>query len=110
MTKEFEEIKKIMQDHERRLSKLEKAVFVKKAKPKGNQEFRGLSGGIQYLISKGSLNVPKSAKEVQEELRKEGYHYGLQSVDKLLRIDFMTKQKILTRIRESNVWKYAIRK
>jgi len=56
------------------------------------------------------LDTPKSVKEVQEELRKEGYHYSYESVDKLLRVDFMTKRKILTRIKENNVWKYVIRK
>jgi len=106
----MEEVKKIMQNHEKRISKLEKAIFVEKAKPKGQQEFKGLSGGIGYLISKGFLGTPKSVKEVQEELRKEGYHYPYDSVSKLLSVDFMTKQKILTRIKEHNLWKYVIRK
>jgi hypothetical protein len=110
MTGQMDEIKKAIQNHEKRISKLEKAIFTEKAKPKGKREFKGLSGGIEYLISKEFLNTPKSVKEIHNELRKEGYHYQEKSVDKLLRIDFMAKRKILTRIKENNVWKYAVRK
>jgi hypothetical protein len=74
------------------------------------QEFKGLSGGIEYLISKGVLDTPKSVKEIQEELRKEKYHYPYDSVSKLLSVDFMKRQKIVTRIKENNVWKYVVRK
>lgn len=91
MAKKLDEVEKIITVHEKRISKLENAVFAERAKPKGKQEFKGLSGGIEYLISKGFLDTPKSVKEVQEELRKEGYHYSYGSADKLLRVDFMTK-------------------
>lgn len=110
MSNEIEEVKKVVENHEKRISELEKAIFAEKIKPKGKQEFKGLSGGIEHLISKGSLDAPKSVKEIQDELRKEGYHYPLASVAKLLSVDYMTKQKILTRIKERNVWKYVVRK
>jgi hypothetical protein len=97
-------------DHEQRISELEKAIFVEKIKPKEKQEFKGLSGGIQLLISKGCVDTPKSVREIQDELKKEGYHYSFESITKLLSVDFMAKRKILTRVREDNVWKYAVRK
>jgi len=56
------------------------------------------------------LDTPKSVKEIQEELRKEKYHYPYDSVSKLLSVDFMKRQKIVTRIKENNVWKYVVRK
>jgi len=110
MANEIEKVRKIVQDHEKRISELEKALLVEKVKPKGKQEFKGLSGGIEYLTSKGFLNTPKSVKEIQEELKKEGYHYRYESVSKLLSVNFMAKRKILTRIKENNVWKYVVRK
>lgn len=110
MTEKIDKTEKIIQDHEKRISELEKAIFIEKAKPKKKHEFKGLSGGIEYLISKGFLGTPRSVKEVQEELRKEGYHYSVQSVDKLLRVDFVRKRKILTRTKENNIWKYVARK
>jgi hypothetical protein len=110
MTEKIDEIQKRIRDHEKRISELEKATFVEKVTPKKEQEFKGLSGGIQFLISKGFLDTPKSVKEIQEELRKEGYHYPYESIGKLLSVDFMSKRKILTRVKENNVWKYVIRK
>jgi len=110
MTEKMNEIQKMIRAHEKRISELEKAIFVEKVTPKKEQEFKGLSGGIQFLISKGSLDTPKSVKEIQEELRKEGYHYPFGSISKLLSVDFMSKRKILTRTEENNVWKYVIRK
>lgn len=110
MPDEIEEIKKMIENHEKRVSALEEAIFVQKFEPKKKPEFKGLSGGIQHLISKGFLNTPKSVKEIQEELRKEGYHYPYESVNKILYVNFMTKQKLLTRIKENDVWKYVIRK
>jgi len=103
-------LEKKIQDHEKRISQLEKAIITEKAKPKEKLEFKGLSGGIKYLISKGFLSTPRSVKEIHNELGKEGYYYSKKSVDKLLRIDFMTKRKILTRLEENNVWKYVLRK
>ncbi len=100
MTEKIEEIQRIIGDHEKRITELEKAITAEKPKPKYERGFKGLSGGIEYLVSRGFLNAPKLAKEIQEELAKEGYHYGYACVDKLLRIDFMTKKKTLTRIKE----------
>jgi len=110
MAKKVDEIEKMILDHEKRISELEKTIFIEKAKPKEQQEFKGLSGGIEYLISKGFLDAPKSVKEIQGELKKEGYHYPYNSINKLLSVDFMEKQKRLTRVKEGKVWKYVLRK
>jgi len=110
MAKKIGEVERIIKDHEERISVLEKAIFTEKIKPKERQEFKGLSGGIEYLISKGVLNTPKSVKKIQEELKKEGYHYPYSSINKLLSVDFMEKQKILTRVKEGDVLKYVVRK
>jgi len=62
-------------------------------------------------ILKEEIKVSLSfINEAIEELKREGYHYSKISVDKLLRINFMKNNRILTRIKEEKIWKYVIRK
>jgi len=102
---------KKIEELESRISKLEKVVFHSSNSSKEfTENYEGLSGGLNFLISKNFLNSPKSAKNVMDELKKEGYFHSKESVDKALRVDFFNKKKILTRIKENNVWHYVIRK
>jgi len=107
--REVEDILEKLEDHEKRISKIERLISSKKA-PKKLGDYKGLSGGIRLLIDNGFFNELKSIKETQDELKKEGYHYPIASIAKMLSIDFMKNQKILTRIKEERVWKYVIRK
>ncbi len=94
-----------------RLEKLEKAVFGgKKSKIESDKKYKGLTGGINFLIDSGFLKNLKSTKEVHEEMKKEGYIYRKEAVDTILRRDFVSKKKILTRAKDGNLWKYVIRK
>lgn len=105
--KKIEELIEKISNLEKRLSKIEgEPTIIKKSKG----GFQGLSGGIRLLLKNGFLNEPKSVKEIYEELAREGYHYPKRSVDKLLRVNFMKKQKLLTRIKKGKVWEYVIRK
>ena len=65
---------------------------------------------LNFLIDSRFLNNLKSAKEVHEELKKEGYVYRKEAVDTALRRDFVGSKKILTRDKEGKIWKYVIRK
>lgn len=98
--KEFEELKE-------RVRKLEEKIFVKKENLK-LENFKGLVGGINFLIKNGFLDVPKSVEEIKNELDRESYYYPYTSIHKTM-IDFV-KKKILTRFREIDIWKYVIRK
>jgi len=75
-----------------------------------SSDFKGLSGGINFLISQGFLNTPKTSKQVFEELKKEGYYHSYPSVDKALRVVFVSIKKTLRRIKEKNVWQYVKRR
>jgi len=77
--------------------------------PKSN-DYKGLAGGIRFLIGRGFFDNPKSANEVHAELKKEGYYHSLQSVDAALRKNFVSSKKILTRVEENKIWKYVLRK
>ncbi len=76
--------------------------------PPKNKSYKGLVGGISFLIDNNFFDKPRSVNEVQSELIREGYHYSNKSTDKILR-DFQAK-KILTRVDENKKWKYVIRK
>lgn len=109
--KEISETYKQLKKLDDRVSKIERDIYAKKIKVKPKaQDFKGLIGGIRLLISNGFLDSPKNVKEIREELKREGYHYSYQSVDKILRVDFLAKRRILTRIKDNNIWKYVLRK
>lgn len=97
---EFQELKK-------RVKKLEETIFLKKEVPK-SLKFKGLSGGIRFLIANGFFEVPKSVEEIKKELDRENYYYPYTSIHKIMK-DFV-KRKTLTRFKETDVWKYVIRK
>ena len=115
MAEKIAELEKTINAHEKRILKLEKILLsqeanVQQPKSKEEKDFKGLTGGIDFAISNGFLNTPRSVKEIHEQLKTEGYHYGEKSVEKILRVNLMQKRKILTRIRENDVWKYVLRK
>jgi len=69
---------------EKRLGRLEDAVFGKKIRPAPKAKavsFSGATGGVRLLISKGFFNSKKVLGEVREALTKDGYHSCRQTVD-----------------------------
>ena len=71
-----------------RIERLERAVFGsgKKHAKKQNTEaiFKGPSGGIQLLLSKGFFKQPRTAATVKDEITKHGYFYRRQVVQTAL--------------------------
>ncbi|MEC4847670.1 MAG: hypothetical protein RI100_00580 [Nitrosarchaeum sp.] len=109
---EIEKLKKIIEGHEDRISKLEKLTLkpIKSNKIKnGKDDYSGRSGGIQMLIDNNFLSNPKLSAEVYDEMKKNGYYKSPQSVDSALRNVFV-KKRILERIKEEGKWKYVVRK
>lgn len=86
-----------------------KHVNTPKKKEK-KESYSGTSGGIRLLINEGFLDSPKLAKEIQAEMIRQGYHYSISSISKLLSVNFMKKTKQITRMKEDNKWKYVVRK
>ena len=112
---DIKKLKKIIIDHEVRISKLENQINSKTVKSKSEKtkkdksHYSGIVGGIQLLIDNGFLNNPKSSKEIHREMNKKRYFKSLQSVDGSVRKKFV-KKKILERIKDDKIWKYVIRK
>ncbi len=68
-----------------RLEKLEKVVFSKREKVtrlplKEDKSFRGATGGLRLLISKGFFNSKKPFAEIKKELANQDYHYSDQAI------------------------------
>ena len=69
-----------------RVQKLERVVFGdKKIKAKAEpQEFKGATGGLRYLVSKGFFDRKRLFAEVEGELKKHEYHYSKQAIQTTL--------------------------
>jgi hypothetical protein len=65
-----------------RVLKLEHVVFGKeKSKGKSEpREFKGATGGLRFLVSKGFFDRKRLFGEIEGELRKQGYHYSKQAI------------------------------
>ena len=73
---------------ERRVARLEDAVFGKKPTsiPKTKKErYSGATGGVRFLISKDFFNEKRKLRQVRDALAKNGYHWSRQAVDMALR-------------------------
>src|SRR5262245_44577726 len=70
-----------IQELEKR-GRLEKTVFGGSANPKPakHTNFKGATGGVQLLISKGFFKKAKTAPDVKTELGKNDYVYRIQVV------------------------------
>jgi hypothetical protein len=97
---------------EKRLDRLEKTVFGKKAKPApeaGAEKFSGASGGVRFLISKNFFNTKRTLGETRSALAENGYHYSVQAVEAALRRR-TSRRGPLTVLKEGGKNMYVIRK
>lgn len=118
---EISELKKALQNHEERISKIkkrlekiEKVLFSDKPQVSGKmtkqKKYSGLVGGLEYLIDNGFFSKPKLLKEIVGGLKVQNYHYSMASISKILARDFVNKKRILNRIKEGKNYMYVIRK
>jgi len=103
---------KRIQKTEKRLTNLEKTAFNKKSRktPLQKKDYKGLGGGIQFLVDKGFFNKEKKVQKIHSELKKHGYHYPKSSTSKMLQIDFSKNKRILNKIKDGKDYNYVIRK
>lgn len=107
-------VESALKELDSRLKKVEVKVFAQNSEPKpkvsaGNKNYTGLKGGIQLLINENFFSIQKSRDEIHKELARQGYHPAKSAMQTALNRDFMKKKRILTRIRDGNVWKYVIK-
>jgi len=74
------------------------------------QNYSGLTGGIQQLVDVGFFDKPQVLKDIADRLKENGYHYPRSSIHTSLFSGFIRNRKSLTRIRDEGSWKYITRK
>lgn len=76
-------IERVVRDLQSRVEKLERAVFVKNRKLLGNaeqQNFKGATGGLRLLMTKGFFDRKRTFREITGALADHHYHYSKQAV------------------------------
>lgn len=101
---ELEKLKRMIQEHEDRITKLEDNLISKKSLP---NNFKGIKGGIQLLIRNKFFNAPKSSNEIIKEMKINGFVYDKSSIENTLRKDFL-ENNTLQKIPEDTKWKYVV--
>lgn len=103
-----EEIKKILDNHEKRISQLEKKSDVNLRKTKKSPvQRKTISDHLEYLKSEGFFDQPKKLKEIVERLAQEGFHYAPQSLTWSLQK--AVQKNILGRMKKEKKWAYCKR-
>jgi len=105
-----EELNQKIVEIEHRLSKIEQFLKGPTQITKPNKKYDGIAGGIRFLLDNGFFDTPKALNEVINELKREGYKLSVSGVASTLSATFTHKQKILTRVKEKEGWKYTKRK
>lgn len=103
--KDFQEIKKILDDHERRISNLENPLISKK-KMATNAKTT-IIDRFSHLKDEGFFDQPKFMPEIIKRFAEEGYHYPPSSLTAPLQR--AVRQRILGRLKKENKWGYVKR-
>jgi len=102
---EIKEIKKKLEDHEKRIKKIEGSD--KAIKRKSRKKKETILDHLSRLKSQGFFDQPKLAKEIVEKLATEGYHYPPQSLTWSLQKAVRGGE--LGRIKKEKKWAYCKR-
>ncbi|MDD5494225.1 MAG: hypothetical protein PHG36_06110 [Dehalococcoidia bacterium] len=101
----MQEIKKILLDHEKRISNLEKPSISGK-KIIANTKTT-IIGRLSYLKQEGFFDQPKFLPEIIIRFAEEGYHYPPSSLTAPLQR--AVRQRLLGRLKKDNKWGYVKR-
>ena len=99
------EIKKKLEEHEKRIASLENLI-----KAKGKRvvtKRKSITDHLIHLKFEGFFDQPKTVKEIIEKLAQEGYHYPDRSLADPLRRAI--RQGILGRMKRDKLWAYCKR-
>ena len=103
--KEIVEIKKTLENHEKRIKNLENLLMSGKKKAVSSR--KSIIDHLDYLKSDGFFNEPRTLKEIVDRIAQESYHYPQTSLtDPLKRA---VRQQMLGRIKKDGKWAYCKR-
>jgi len=81
----------------------------KKARKADSSDFKGATGGLRFLVSKGFFDRKRNFGEINEALASHGYHYSKQAVQTPLN-NLSKAGFLLVSFREGGKKVYAKRK
>ena len=106
------DVPKTLKQLESRVAELERAVFARRQKRSSSGEtgdFKGATGGLRLLATKGFFDRKRTFGEIKEALASHGYHYSKQAVQTPL--NTLSKSgSLLVSFRERGRKVYAKRK
>jgi hypothetical protein len=106
------DINKTLKNLESRIEKLEQAVLGKRQRKSSKADasnFKGATGGLRLLATKGFFDRKRTFGEINEALASHGYHYSKQAVQTPL--NTLSKPgSLLVSFREGGRKVYAKRK
>jgi len=102
---EFANMKRKLEEHEKRIRELENSF--KSSKKKIVAKRKSIPEHLNYLKSEGFFDQPQTVEQIREELAKAGYHYPPQSFTYALQQ--VVRQRILGRIKKNRRWTYCKR-
>ena len=105
LDEEIIEIKKNLEEHEKRIENLEK--LFKTGGKKALTQRKSIFDHLTHLKSEGFFDQPQTLKEIAEKLAQEGYHYPQQSLTEPLQRAI--RQGVLGRIKKNRRWAYCKR-
>jgi len=76
---------------------------------KNKTSFKGLSGGIEFLIQENFFSTERTLKEVHDELIRNSYHYPKTSLPSVL-ILLIRKKQIARILGQDKMWRYIFTK
>jgi len=102
---EIVEIKKQLEEHEKRIESLEN-LFKSKGKRIITRR-KSITDHLNHLKSEDFFDQPKTTQEIIDRLAYEGYHYRQQSMTEPLQR--AVRQEILGRVKKNKIWAYCKR-
>src|SRR3989304_3300595 len=104
---DIQKINDILAKHEKRISNLEKILSKKNEQRKVKPETKSTSvaGLIERLKDENFFDVPRSLKEIKNELARNNFHYAVTSLTNPLQR--LVRHKVLGRMLQNGKWAYV---
>lgn len=102
----------ILKDLQDRIARLEQVLLGKRQRMPGKADpgdFKGATGGVRLLTTKGYFNRKRTFGEIKEALASHGYHYSKQAIQTPLN-KLSKPGSLLVSFREGGRKVYAKRK
>ena len=107
MKDEISQLKKMLTDHEERITKLEQAMLATSGEPRITHAKSSIFGRLIALKSERFFDDLRTLREIVKKLAEQSYHYPPQSLTEPLQRAVRTGE--LGRVKKEGLWAYCKR-